>query len=283
MVGRMETNCLVLRKKPKLSKEVKAFFKKCENDPELLIFARNNYYSVYCQGLVFATINPNSIEMPAAVRAKFANEGKLFSKPDLANYDKSFGEIKEKVKLGMPKDIERKQQQVIARNSQKGDMIVCDFEYSLPNEMFGSKKKPEIDLVALDFSSPIKPCVWVIEYKCQKNSLEGTQGVSEHFKDFENINGSPYFKDFVVSVFNSYNALVSEGIIRGKVEVHFNGEVDVRFAFLFTDFEKSDYKPYLDSLKMNGLKIYVASELKHESLILSSNLFHQYPTADLKE
>lgn len=259
---------IVMRKAPNIRNEkVRTILEKCKLDPELSIFLRDNYYSVYCKGLVFATIKPQSIAMSDSVKKKLRPKT-----PAIEYYEQRFDLIKEVVKQGMKNDIERERQQIISSNNDSEGMAVCDFEYAIKKEYMNNDCKPEIDIVAVDNSQ--NPMIYIIEYKCTPAALKEPRGVVGHYLDFVRIKESSTFPDFINSIIVSYNTLVNEAIIKNQSIAPISTK-RVKFAYLFTDLDKSTYIPYLRKVvdQKKNLPVLVAHFDDHKAVKLSSAAF----------
>ncbi|MPM28805.1 hypothetical protein SDC9_75336 [bioreactor metagenome] len=208
------------------------FFDKCKKDPDLLVFPRKDYLSVYCNGQQFVKLTPSKSK-----------------KVSQYSDDNEFKERKKTVSVGMPKDKERRaQQQIAARHlSRKTDIVICDMEFSIRKKDFGIKL-PGIDLIGLDFSNPKLPRPVFIEYKRTKNAVKGKSGVLPHFNDMAEIYSNPELKKALAEgAMASYNILIDLGVLDAEHLTNIDTE-NGWFAFLFTDLQVKDFYGYLSKI-----------------------------------
>ncbi len=264
---RKVTDPLPLRRAPKIENkfaDVQDLYEKCREDSELVVFLRKNYYSVYCKGLVFCTINPRSIQAPNSVKKHCEEDKQLTSNTWAKYYLEHYDRIKEIVKQGMSRDQERKQQLILCRKHKDGNFVLCDFEFSIPGILLDTEKKPEIDLVALDLSNRSKPIIYFIEYKCKEKSLSGKAGVLVHYDDFIALN-EQCLSETMEGALESYKFITKEQI---------EENCDVRFAFLFTDISSNDVSASLKELALHK------SKLEKDGISTVPIYYAQYPTVD---
>jgi len=140
---------------------------------------------------------------------------------------------------GMPRDRERRTQQIIALNNMTFDnsrYSVCGFETTVSQndvKIPGKKGNPEMDLVVIN---PSKKKMLLIEYKCKGPSmLKGRQNIKCNYIDYKKILDSDAICTIKSEMLKSYKLLCR---IRGKniKDEDFNpDDYEVQIAFLFVD------------------------------------------------
>ena len=101
------------------------------------------------------------------------------------NLDEAVSEVG----CGMPRDRERRTQQIIALNNMSFDnsrYSVCGFETTVSQndvQIPDKKGNPEMDLIVIN---PSKKKMLLVEYKCKGASmLKGKQNIKCHYKDYK--------------------------------------------------------------------------------------------------
>lgn len=275
------TKSIQLRKFPTINEMkpyCKSFLESVVQDDELLVYLRNNYLSIYHNGNLYAKIegSGNLIMMGESYKKYFLEDDNnwLYDELKRASKEKRFelyqqysSELKKVVYKGLPKQIERKYQQKIARQHYRQfdgnkNLIICDFEFTL-EEIF-TLKSAEVDLVAIDVNDIDKPVVYLIEYKCTTNALKekpnsnskSSSGILGHYQDFSEIHeaekkgaikAETAIKEGAIT---SYNFLLELGALEGPA---IDPEIDLdcvsfKYGFLFTDLKESQYKGYLKKI-----------------------------------
>lgn len=135
---------------------------------------------------------------------------------------------------GMPTDVEKHTQHIIACNHQSFDdcaFSVCGVETCIPSEFMLNGHKPEIDFVAF---CPNRREMLLIEYKCKYSSLYPSKGsgIREHWIDYTEITRNADRIGLVSEMMNAYNLLRK---IKGKNPCLIEpDDISLRAAFLLT-------------------------------------------------
>lgn len=150
--------------------------------------------------------------------------------------DKPLDEAIKVVGEGMPRDKERRTQQIIALNNMTFDKdrySVCGFETTVSQKDVEISKKPEMDLVVIN---PSKKSMLLVEYKCKGESmLNGEQNIECHYNDYKTILDSAAIKQIKKEMIKSYILLCKINDINYN-EKDFNADdYKVQIAFLFVD------------------------------------------------
>ncbi len=253
-----------------------SFFNKCNEDKELLVFPRYNYFSVYCEGRLFANIEPDKV-----VYASSCPKNKSLS--ELLN-DVVFCDFKDIVRKGMPQDKERRSQHKIALHARDfvSDMFFCDFECKIPREYLNKEKTPEVDYIAIDLSDVSHPRPVLVEYKRTQYAIsKGTAKLEAHYSDFVKINKCPKVKTAIAeAALFSFNKLVDMGKINAK-PIRFIDEDGLWFSFLFTDVPVKNFYGYLGKIvtqqnssnAKHNIPLRVASFASDEDAVICTDAF----------
>ena len=185
--------------------------------------------------------------------------------------DKPLDEAIKVVGEGMPKDRERRTQQIIALNNMTFDKdrySVCGFETTVSQKDVRIPKKPEIDLVIIN---PSIKSMLLVEYKCKGESmLYGEQNIECHYNDYKAILDSAVIKQIKKEMIKSYILLCKINDIKYD-EKDFNADdYKVQIAFLFVD----------KVLDKDGN---VESVITDDDYEHAMNMFNNLPQEDLKD
>ena len=144
---------------------------------------------------------------------------------------------------GMPTDVEKHTQHIIACNHQSFDdntYSVCGVETCIPSDFMSNGHKPEIDFVAF---CPKRKEMLLIEYKCKYSSLYPSKGagIREHWIDYTRILRNAEKIRIIPEMLNAYNLLCE---IENKTPCMVDpAGITLRVAFLLTgDNYKDDNK-----------------------------------------
>ena len=151
------------------------------------------------------------------------------------NLDEAVNEVG----CGMPRDRERRTQQIIALNNMSFDnsrYSVCGFETTVSQndvQIPGKKGNPEMDLVVIN---PSGKKMLLVEYKCKGASmLKGRQNIKYHYKDYKKILDSAVISTIKSEMIKSYKLLCRIHDKRIKDEDFNPDDYEVQIAFLFVD------------------------------------------------
>ncbi len=187
-------------------------------------------------------------------------------------WDEGPAEILDVIGKGMPRDKERKTQQIIALNNMPfsdGSYSVCGFETVISTndiKIEGKGGGPEIDLVAIrPDKDPKKRSILLIEYKCLGSSMiKGNQDIVHHYNDYKQIlewDGIDVFKQQMIK---SYKLLCEFYDVKPNEKYLDPKDYKVQIAFLFVDkvidekrnveseITSDDYDKAWNMLKENG-------------------------------
>jgi hypothetical protein len=171
---------------------------------------------------------------------------------------------------------EREFQQLVVRENNYSS-ISTGTDYFIIDMEYDNHSNARFDLVAVEWlsksthrklSNNYKPKLVVIEMKYGDNSISGTAGMKEHWKDFNlfisNSSSVDIFKDEMLSVFNQKREL---GLIPCLTMPNNSNQIkqfadDIDFAFLIAnhDPESSKLNTEISELKITPIKI-LASNL----------------------
>ena len=163
----------------------------------------------------------------------------LVKRSPYADWDKHQDEILHEIEKGMPRDRERKTQQIIAQNNMtfaENDYSVCGFETVIStNDLHieGKNGGPEIDLVAI---RPDKGSILLIEYKCKGSSmLNGNQNIERHYEDYRAILHSEVMDSIKAEMLKAYKLLCRLHGVKAQERLLTPDGYKAQIAFLFVD------------------------------------------------
>ena len=163
----------------------------------------------------------------------------LVKRSPYADWDKHQKEIRREIRNGMPRDKERKTQQMIAQNNMsfaENDYSVCGFETVISKKdlhIEGKKGGPEIDLVAI---RPDKKSILLIEYKCKGSSmLKGNQNIEKHYEDYCAILHSEVMDSIKAEMLKAYKLLCRLHGVKTQERLLSADGYKAQIAFLFVD------------------------------------------------
>ena len=141
--------------------------------------------------------------------------------------------------LCLPRDRERRTQQIIALNNMTFDdsrYSVCGFETTVSQndvQIPGKKGNPEMDLVVIN---PSKKKMLLVEYKCKGPSmLKGKQNIKCNYIDYKKILDSDAICTIKAEMLKSYKLLCRINDKKIKDEDFNPDDYEVQIAFLFVD------------------------------------------------
>ncbi len=157
--------------------------------------------------------------------------------------DDNESKILDEIGKGMPKDKERRTQQIIALNNMsfsKGRYSVCGFETTIStHDIYIENKKggPEIDLVVVKPATKSEEGhILFVEYKCKGESmLKGNQNIENHYSDYEHILNSDKIEVIKKEMLKSYGMLCELNGKKAKEEELDEKKYKAQIAFLFVD------------------------------------------------
>ncbi len=219
-----------------------------ELEKSILTIPHEESIICYYGCMPFVTISESSWDRFSEAYKKYFPEGYSFEKINsdyrafLLNDEnnwKNLSDVLDAVWKGMPRDVEKHTQHLIACNHQtfEGNKYsVCGVETCIPSAFMSNGHKPEVDFVAF---CPDKKEMLLIEYKCKYGSLYPSKGsgIREHWIDYTQIKRKaekPKKSDLflVREMLNAYNLLRE---INGKKPSGVNPEdVKLKVAFLLT-------------------------------------------------
>ena len=167
----------------------------------------------------------------------------LAKKCEDQSWDKNHDAILREIGSGMPRDKERRTQQIIAlRNMsfERNKYSVCGFETTISTKdvkIPGKAGAPEIDMVILRPSdNPKERSIILVEYKCKGSSmLEGKQNIECHYRDYLAILNSDVMDNIKVEIIKSYRLLCRINGIETSDEEFDAKDYRTQIAFLFVD------------------------------------------------
>lgn len=183
-------------------------------------------------------------------------------------------EAMEKVSRGMPRDKERRTQQIIALKNMSYDnnrYSVCGFETTVSQkdvQIPDKKGNPEMDLVVIN---PHEKTMLLVEYKCKGESmLNGNQDIEHHYQDYKKILDSDAICTIKSEMIKSYKLLCRIHDKKIKDEDFNPDDYEVQIAFLFVD----------KVLDKNGN---IESEITIDNYKDAMIIFNQLPSDELEK
>lgn len=229
----------------------KAFFEAVKNNGELYMFFSFDKLCVWHKGLSLCTVGAKGIhsmtesfeERAQKTNHELKNEIKVAGQKNKFDiYSKNLPDIMKIVDSGKGKQLERENQQEIAKNNKKlEDFHILCLEFAIPEKII--ECKPEFDYLAVDTAKKI---IYLIEYKCTYSAtVLSSSNLMKHYSDMKEI--GKHSELIINTVENLWHL--------EKGELKNFSEYRIIPAFLFTNFneftptQKRNINNYLNDMK----------------------------------